>query len=127
MAFSVNLRDQHSFPTFASCPDENGLNLGYFGSEDGFLYRARRHWCLLAEITDVLFFFRLRLSVRDKAGREFPVHFYLDDNEQVDLRQFRVGSTIAVLYPQQHFFLDMTVGLRLESMKIVQVSTAMSI
>jgi hypothetical protein len=123
MAPSVNLRDQPSFPTFGSCPDENELNLGYFGSEDGFLYRPRRHWCLLAEIIDIFLFFRLRLSVRDKAGREFPVHFYLDGNEQVDPRLFRVGNTIAVLYPQKHLFLDMTVGLRLESMKTIQVST----
>jgi hypothetical protein len=126
MALSVNLRSQHPFPTFGSCPDENGLNLEYFGSEDGFLYRPRRHWCLLAEITDVVFFLRLRLWARDKAGNEFPVHFYIDDNEQVDPRLFRVGNTIAVLYAQQHFFLDMTVGLRLESMKIVQVSAALA-
>jgi hypothetical protein len=124
MALSVNLRDQHSFPTFDSCPDENVLDLGYYGSEDGFFYRPRRHWCLLAEITDVLYLFRLRLLVQDKSGKEFQIHFYLDDDEEVDPSLYRRGNTIAVLYPNRHNFLNMTVGLRLESMKTIQVSTA---
>lgn len=122
MALSVDFRDEQFFPTFDSCPDDNDLALDYYVPEGGFL-RPRRHWCLLAEITDVAYFIRLRLVVRDKSGGQFPVAFYLDNDEVFNPSLYQIGNKIAVLYPHQHGFLDMTVGLRLETMKHIHVST----
>lgn len=118
----VNLRNRRSFPTYASCPDENEVNTTYYGSNDGFVYEPKRHWCLFAEIMEVETFLRPRLVVRDRSGQKFIVAFYLDNNVTFDPTGYQRGNTIAILYPDQHQFLDSTVGIRQEDLKSVQVS-----
>ena len=67
------------------------------------------------------YFIRLRLFVRDKSGYEFPVAFHPEGDEEPTLDQYRKGHTIAILYPHQHGFMDMTIGIRQENMHNIQV------
>lgn len=70
---------------------------------------------------DVEYFIRLRLHVRDRSGQEFSVAFYPESGETPTPEQFKKGHTIAILYPHQHYFLDMTTGIRQEDMNLIQV------
>ncbi|KAI9768645.1 MAG: hypothetical protein M1839_004005 [Geoglossum umbratile] len=124
MATHVNLRDERIFPAFLRCPHESSINPEFFRRAGGFLFQPRRHWCLLAEITEVAYFIRLRLSVADKSGVVFPIAFHLDGgDEDLDLDSFREGHTIAILYARQHDFLDLTLGIRQEFRGGVKVGT----
>lgn len=122
MSKSQALQNPLAFPIFMSCPTENDIDLQYYATEDGFYFRPSRHWCLLAEVVHVESFIRLRLHVRDRAGDEFPVAFYPKDTEEPTPEQYKIGHTIAILYPHQHYFLDMTTGIRQEDMRSIQVS-----
>ncbi|KAG8528324.1 uncharacterized protein KY384_007242 [Bacidia gigantensis] len=115
------LQDAVAFPDFQSCPDEYTIDFQHYKTSDGSNFTPSRHWCLLAEIAQVEFFVRLRLTLRDKSGHHFPLAFYGEDTENVNPADYRVGYTVAILYPQQHGFLDMTVGIRQEYMKSIQV------
>ncbi|KAL5409510.1 hypothetical protein PMIN04_011019 [Paraphaeosphaeria minitans] len=93
------------FPTFEECPNENYPDLDFYELKAGFALVPKRHWCLVAEIADIEFFVRLRLWVKDRTGHEFPVSFYIEDDQRwLDLTRFRKGQTIAILYAEQHFF-----------------------
>ena len=118
----ANLRDERIFPTFTLCPDENDIAFDFY-TPIVHILRPKRHWCLLAEITDVEHFIRMRLVTKDKSGEEFPIAFYLDEGGAgLDWTRFQVGRTIAILYPHQHGFLDLTVGIRQEAASCVKVS-----
>jgi len=117
----ANLRDERIFPTFTLCPDENDIAFDFYTPVNHVL-RPNRHWCLLAEITNVEYFIRIRIITRDKSGEEFPIAFYLDDDAELDRSRFQVGRTVAILYPHQHGFLDMTTGIRQEEAGCVKVS-----
>ncbi|KAI9163965.1 SET domain-containing protein [Paramyrothecium foliicola] len=119
----ADLRDESMFPSFESLPWENDLDLDYYNTHDGITYSPTKHWCLLAEIVDIEEFIRLRLLVRDKAGHEVIVAFYTD-GRGTELRSqspLKRGHTIAILYPQQHGFLDMTIGIRVEDSIMTRV------
>ena len=122
----ANLRNARHFPTFDACPNEDVLDFDYYRSTGGSMFHPSRHWCLLAEIVEVMYFFRLRLTVKDRSGKTFPVAFYLEDDSTAPI-QCRVGDTIAILYANQHGFLDMTVGIRQEEMCTVKVCTEQSL
>jgi len=122
----ANLRDHKIFPPFSHLPDEKDIDLEFYNTLDGFRYVPTKHWCFLAEITDVEHFIRVRLLVRDKAGRELPVAFYTDGRGGEFARsQLRAGNTVAILYAQQHGFLDLTVGIRLEEESAIKVYTSL--
>ena len=57
---------------------------------------------------------RLQLHVRDKSGHEFPVAFHREGYEEPALDQYRKDYTVAILYPYQHRFIDITIGIRQE-------------
>lgn len=59
------------FPNSPDLPSEDELDLPYLCSFDGFVYTPRKHWCLLAEIEDVVQFGRVVLEVKDKTGARF--------------------------------------------------------
>ena len=123
MSKCANLRDERTFPTFKSCPDDSDIDLNLYTTADGFSFRPKRHWCLLAEITGVSYIIRPRLTAKDNSGVEFPIAFYLEgDSTALDLSSLRKGYTIAILYPQQHGFLDQTVGIRQEEIGGFKVS-----
>jgi len=115
------LRDPRAFPSFESCPDENSIDLQYYSTKNGYYFRPSCHWCLLAKFTHVEYFIRLRLHVRDKSGHEVPIAFYPKGEEEPTLDQYRKGYTVAILYPHQHGFMDMTVGTRQEKMHHIKV------
>ncbi|CAI0646954.1 unnamed protein product [Colletotrichum noveboracense] len=80
-------------------------------------------WCLLAEITDVSPMLRVRLVVRDREGESLVIAFYPDNDatEVLDTSKLKVGHTIALLYPHQHYFLDRTQGVRVEDVSTYRV------
>ncbi|KAF2137797.1 uncharacterized protein K452DRAFT_98503 [Aplosporella prunicola CBS 121167] len=118
----ADLRNDLFFPDFSSCPDENDISLDFYTSSDGFRWIPKHHWCLLGEIVDVTYFLRLRLLVRDRSGLEVPVAFYPDAQDPLlDYGSFRKGHTLAILYAHQHGFLDLSVGIRQETMSAVRV------
>ncbi|KAJ0382338.1 hypothetical protein COL922a_012770 [Colletotrichum nupharicola] len=80
-------------------------------------------WCLLAEITDVSLMLRVRLVVRDREGESLVIAFYPDNDatEVLDSSKLKVGHTIALLYPHQHYFLDGTQGVRVEDVSTYRV------
>ncbi|KAH7042190.1 hypothetical protein B0J12DRAFT_673969 [Macrophomina phaseolina] len=117
----ADLRNDLLFPDFSNCPHENDISLDFYTSTNGFMWTPKHHWCILAEITEVSYFVRLRLLVRDRSGAEFPVAFYLEDESlSVDYGSFQKGHTVAILYPHQHGFLDLTVGIRQEVMSAIK-------
>lgn len=114
--------DERYFPIFDECPNENYPDMQFYTLQSGYLLVPTRHWCLLAEITEVEYFFRLRLWAKDRSGKEFPISFYIEEDERsLDLNQFQKGRTVAILYAEQHGFLDMTVGIRQESTSTIEV------
>lgn len=103
------------------------MDLGFFKSDDGFFYHPRKHWCFLGQITDMDEFLRLRFVVEDKAGTKIPFVFYTDSRgRELNPSQVRRGFTVACLYPGQHGFLDMTVGIRHEASRFLKVRQALS-
>ncbi|KAH6842235.1 hypothetical protein B0I37DRAFT_314285 [Chaetomium sp. MPI-CAGE-AT-0009] len=122
----ADLRSDAMFPCFSALPWENEIDLDFLESTDGFSYRPRKHWCFLAEIVDIEPFIRLRLITKDKSGLEVPVAFYTPGRgNELDPLCVQKGFTVAVLYAEQHGFLDMTVGIRHEdsaSLKIFPVA-----
>ncbi|KAK7414307.1 hypothetical protein QQX98_006824 [Neonectria punicea] len=120
----ADLRDDAMFPSFGALPEENDVDVDFFESSDGFSYRPRKHWCFLAEIVAIEDFLRLKLIVKDKSGQEVPVLFYTPGRGgELDPVRVRKGSTLAILYGEQHGFLDMTVGIRHENPGSLKVNS----
>jgi hypothetical protein len=133
---STNLQDKQAFPSFEDCPHENDVPYTYY-RERGGVYRPIRHWCFLGEITYKLLFNRLCLTVKDKRGEEVPANFHLEPYKfgrvfTPGMSNFPVhpnipeslteeGNTIAILYAQQHNFMDGTIGFRIENANQVHV------
>ena len=114
--------DPRYFPSFDECPHELVPNFEFYAVERGNFLQPKRHWCLLAEIVDVEIFIRLRLWVKDRTENVFPISFYIeDDSRKLDLSRFQKGRTVAILHAEQHNFLDMTVGIRQESSRTIEV------
>lgn len=120
----ADLRSETAFPLFDDLPEENDISLEFYESTDGFSYRPRKHWCFLAEIIDVENFMRLRLIVKDKAGRKVPIAFYTESRGlEVDPSYIQEGFTVAILYAEQHGFLDLSVGIRHENPTAIKVKS----
>ena len=118
----ANLRSEAAFPPFDDLPEEYDINLEFYESTDGFSFRPRKHWCFLAEIIEVMTFLRLRLIVKDKTDRTVPIHFYTEDRGlELDPSYVREGYTVAILYAEQHGFLDFSVGIRHENPTVIKV------
>jgi hypothetical protein len=64
---------------------------------------------------------RVVVTVQDKDGKRMLVAFYFDNMAQFDYENVKVGSTIAVLYAEQHYFVDGNIGLRVEHPQFVKV------
>ncbi|KAH8742310.1 hypothetical protein F5883DRAFT_376799, partial [Diaporthe sp. PMI_573] len=116
----ANFRNEETFPTFAGLPGEDDIDRAFYDTTDGFRYIPRKHWCFLAEIIDIEQFLRVKLTVRDKAGATVPVAFHTD-GRGAELTQLQPGHTIAILYAQQHGFLDFTTGIRQEEYNGIKV------
>ncbi|KAL7625887.1 hypothetical protein AAE478_005111 [Parahypoxylon ruwenzoriense] len=113
----TNLRDERFFPAFSGLSDENDIDLDFYTSKNGYLWNPSKHWCFLAEIVNFNALIRLRLYVRDKTGNTVQIAFHTDARgEEVPLSLVESGNTVAILYAQQHSFMDFTTGIRLEDM-----------
>ena len=119
----ADLRSETAFPLFDDLPEENDISMEFYESANGFSYRPRKHWCFLAEIIDVENFLRLRLIVKDKADRKVPIAFYTEDRGlEVGPSYAQEGFTVAILYAEQHGFLDLSVGIRHENPTAIKVN-----
>ena len=134
----TNLRDEKAFPSFSQCPHENDIPYAYYRERGDGAYAPIRHWCFLGEISDRLVFNRLCLWVKDRKGEALtPANFHLESRTfgrtfTPGMSNFPVhrnvpepltnkGNTIAILYAQQHNFMDGSVGFRIEDADLVQV------
>jgi len=128
----TDLKDEEVFTPYQNCPDEVEITYG------GCL--PIHHWCFLGEITESVVTTRLCLTVKDRMGKEVTVSFYLDSPESGggSLGGFKYftpgifpvhpnipqslteGNTIAILYAQQHNFMDGSIGFRIEEADFVQ-------
>ncbi|KAI9774996.1 MAG: hypothetical protein M1840_000212 [Geoglossum simile] len=122
MATLANLRDDRSFPIFPFCPLDTNIDPNFFERTGNDIFRPRRHWCLLAEITEEKIFPCLQLFAIDKLGVEFPVGFHPRRGDRcLDPALFRAGRTIAIMYAQQHRFYEQAVGVLQEAIGAVKV------
>ncbi|KAG1774395.1 hypothetical protein EV702DRAFT_1270011 [Suillus placidus] len=105
------LRNSIKFPTFRDLPDENDVDPTYY-DEGPYRFAPRQHWCFLGEIVGSYGLCRALLRVKDKDGQTIG---------QALVPQIKEGHTVAVLYGEQHGFLDMTVGIRVEEASIIKI------
>lgn len=128
-AFNNLLKDKKNFPPFCRVPAEDGVSEDYYRTQDGFRFDTIRHWCFIGEITDdttaQLSFCRNRILVKDLDGVDnIPIAFYPDPETSrmfFDFTKLKKGNTICIRYAEKHYFLDMTVGFRVESLAFVKV------
>jgi hypothetical protein len=114
-------------PTFKDLPGEHDLDLEYYTSTNSTSYRPAKNWCLLGQITGIDGIMRMSFIVRDKAGVKVPVWFYTKDRGfKIPPSLAKAGNTIAILYAEQHAFMDFSTGIRVESMDHVKVSFSAS-
>lgn len=108
----ISLRDENAFPKFVDLPDDTGIYGGM----------RKKHWCMIAEIVDMDALVRFVLHVKDKAGTIFKVAFYTDGRGfECKTADVKPGYTVAILYPYQHEFLDLSFGIRVDDPKFVKV------
>ena len=120
------LKSELHFPSFGNLGHENDLDYRYW-KED----RRRSTWvhactwCFIAEITNdetaQIPFLRNRVFVRDRRGQDnIPISFY-PESGFFDFKTLKKGHTVCVMVAEQHYFLDMTIGLRIESLDTIKV------
>ncbi|KAG1874336.1 hypothetical protein F4604DRAFT_2009686 [Suillus subluteus] len=95
------LRNNVNFPAFSDLPYENGVDPTYY-VQGPYSFSPRQHWCFLGEIV-------------------VTIGLYTDDRGRPLVPQIKEGHTVAVLYGEQHGFLDMTVGIRVEEASIIRI------
>ena len=122
------LQDHLNFPSFKELPRSREGDERYFGQDprDG-RWKPCRTWCFLAEIQDdkmsqtTTSFQNAQVLVRDKDGQSNIRVFFPRTFGQFDLTTLKNGSTILVLYPESHTFMDGTSGVRIEKTDHVKV------
>ena len=116
--------DQMHFPTFSSLPEDSDIDLRYYGEEYNGVYGPVKHWCLLVEIVEPISYFRPMFTAKDKAGQQFLVAMYLDND--VALPDFwnkycKPGNVVAIMYACSHSFMDGQSGIRVEDVENIKV------
>ena len=123
-----SFEDRNFFPSFHERPHEFDWDDRYYEDMDpddpssALVYR--KHWCLLGEIVEAEVFLRARIVAKDHQGRLFVVAFYPENPADMDrvMKNFCVGNTIVIMYALKHWFLDGTIGVRVEETDDVLVS-----
>ena len=119
MTAFTNLNDEDAFPPWMHLPD-HGNRSPYYYSPSG---TPKRHWCLLGEIQSFDPFIRYRTIIKDADDSRMVVAFYLDNYDAFDFSsKLKEGHTLAIMYAQQHTFLDGTFGVRVEEVDHFRVS-----
>ncbi|KAF4592528.1 SET domain protein [Ophiocordyceps camponoti-floridani] len=116
MESPTELEMQHDlkyFPPLSALPIKDQIDEAYYVSTDGINYKPAIHWCFLGEIVQHSFHTRLRILVRDRAGKLVPIAFHTADLGLSLMRagEVKVGNTVVVLYAEQHAFSESTVGI----------------
>jgi len=114
------LRNSVNFPSFSDLPDENDVDFTYY-DEGPRGFEPSQHWCFLGEIVDSYGLGRILLRVKDKDDQVVTIGLYTDDRGHALAPQIKQGHTVAVLYGEQHGFLDMSVGIRVEEPSIIKI------
>lgn len=114
------LRNSVNFPAFSGLPYEHDVDSTYY-NEGPYRSAPRQHWCFLGEIVGSYGLCRVLLRVKDKDGQVVTIGLYTDDRGQALAPQIKEGHTVAVLYGEQHSFLDMTVGIRVEEASVIRI------
>ncbi|KAG2031918.1 hypothetical protein BDR03DRAFT_875037 [Suillus americanus] len=114
------LRNNVNFPAFSDLPYENDVDPTYY-VQGTYSFSPRQHWCFLGEIENNYGLCRVLLRAKDKDGQVVTIGMYTDDRGQALVPQIKEGHTVAVLYGEQHCFLDMTVGIRVEEPSIIRI------
>ncbi|PHH78649.1 hypothetical protein CDD80_6541 [Ophiocordyceps camponoti-rufipedis] len=106
-------QDRKYFPPLSALPVKGQIDEPYYVSTDGVHYKPAIHWCFLGEIVQHSFHTRLRVLVRDRAGKLVPIAFHTEDLGLGFLRsgEVKVGNTVAVLYAEKHDFGNSVVGI----------------
>ncbi|KAH8724874.1 hypothetical protein GQ44DRAFT_707958 [Phaeosphaeriaceae sp. PMI808] len=115
--------DPRYFPTFDELPTDNAV---FSAAADRIFYDNEvydpvqnyclpsRHWCLLAEITDMTHSTLplYGVKVKDKSDKEFLLTLKMEDHDEEQREEIareilscmEVGRTIAILYADRHRF-----------------------
>ncbi|KAG2141902.1 hypothetical protein DEU56DRAFT_270264, partial [Suillus clintonianus] len=115
------LRNSIHFPTFSDLPDENEVPSTYYEEGPPSTFSPIQHWCFLGEIVASIGLTRVLLRVKDKDGQVITIGLHTDDRGRPLVPQIKEGHTVAVLYGQQHGFLDMSVGIRVEEDGLLKI------
>ena len=119
------LQNRHYFPAFRDLGEDNDLDLRYWQESSFGCYECAYTWCFVAEIVNdelsQIPFLRNRVNVRDRNGQDnINISFY-PESGTFNFRTLKRGHTICVIQAQQHYFLDMSIGLRIECLDSVKV------
>jgi hypothetical protein len=101
-------------------------SMTYYGGWDTGRISPKQHWCLIGEITNAESFMRPQVILQTRFGEEVKIMFYLDDRPSMmgfqggafDDFPFKVepGHTICIMYAERKTFMDMSVGVRQETL-----------
>ena len=118
------LKNELYFPPFEELTDENGLDERYYKEDHRGVWVRSCTWCFLGEITNdetsQIAFLRNRVVVKDRRDRSVSIFFYPECGS-FDYRTLKKGHTICVMVAERHYFLDLTVGLRIEDLDRVKM------
>ena len=122
------LKDPLQFPPFNELCVDNEIDERYYEESTPYSYARCCTWCFLGEITwdqltliPGMFNMRKRVVVTDRDGHaEIPIFFY-PESGSFDYSTVKNGHTFCAMLAQQHHFLDMSTGLRIEDLDLVKV------
>ncbi|KAF8966137.1 hypothetical protein BDZ97DRAFT_1658154 [Flammula alnicola] len=120
---SIRFISQEHFPTFAELPEDDDIDLRYYDDPSYGVTGPIKHWCLLVEIVEQIPYLRPMFTVKDKAGKQFLVAFYLDNNivqPKIWEKRCKVGGVIALMYATSHYFADGQHGVRVEEVENIK-------
>ena len=119
------LKNEFYFPSFRDLGTDNDLDFRYWKEDRTGTWVQACTWCFLGEITNdelsQVPFLRNRVFVRDRRGEDdIPISFY-PERGFFDFKLLKKGHTVCVMLAERHHFLDMTTGLRIESLDTIKV------
>ena len=124
MTHLTDLRDERFFPTFGNCPSENDIDEEYYTSSDGFHFNP--HTTVVFSLKSRMYPISCAFGSLPKTNQDknFPIAFYLEDGDtDQSFSCYLKSHTVAILYAQQHNFMDLSVGIRQETITGVRVSS----
>ena len=112
-------------PPFSCLPHDNDINEIYYTPNFFGVHSPCRNWVFLGEITNTDYsmssFLRNRVIVTDRSGRKNIPLFFYPESGVFDFRTLKVGHIIAILFAERHYFMDGSIGIRIENLEYVKV------